>query len=90
MDYIQRTTITWCHRYDRKDPSIVAISLSPEETLLLGLFFLPKKFILLNDSGVHSVDFSNVRDDKCHVGVGQSRVRSIKQMSPNPYNFFLR
>ena len=44
-----------------------------------------QKNILLNDSGVHSVDFSNVRDDKCHVGVGQSRVRSIKQMSPNPY-----
>ena len=44
-----------------------------------------QKIILLNDSGVHSVDFSNVRDDKCHVGVGQSRVRSIKQMSPNPY-----
>ena len=43
VDYIQRTTITWCHRYDRKDPSIVAISLSPEETLLLGFFFLPKK-----------------------------------------------
>ena len=43
VDYIQGTTITWCHRYDRKDPSIVAISLSPEETLLLGFFFLPKK-----------------------------------------------
>ena len=25
--------------------------------------------------GVHSVDFSGVRDDKCHTGVGQSRVR---------------
>ena len=25
-------------------------------------------------TGVHSVDFSGVRDDKCHTGVGQSRV----------------
>ena len=32
------------------------------------------------------MDFSNVRDDKCHVGVGQSRVRSIKQMSKNPFS----
>ena len=28
--------------------------------------------------GVHNVDFSGVRDDKCHTGVGESRVRTIK------------
>ena len=28
--------------------------------------------------GVHNVDFSGVRDDKCHTGVGQSRVKLIK------------
>ena len=53
---IQRTTLTWCHRYDRKDPSVVAISLSPEETLLLGFFFLPKNCFrgaCLHVSGVH-------------------------------------
>ena len=53
---IQRTTLTWCHRYDRKDPSVVAISLSPEETLLLGFFFLPKncsRGACLHVSGVH-------------------------------------
>ena len=27
--------------------------------------------------GVHNVDFSGVRDDKCHTGVGESRVDSI-------------
>ena len=66
-------------RYDRKDSSVVAISLSPEASLLLGFqrssFPLFKPFDFL---GVHSIDFSGVRDDKCHVGVGQSRVRSIK------------
>ena len=28
--------------------------------------------------GVHNVDFSGVRDDKCHTGVGESRVRREK------------
>ena len=27
---------------------------------------------------MHSIDFSEVRDDKCHVGVGQSRVRNMQ------------
>ena len=28
----------FCNRYDRKDPSVVAVSVSPEESLLLGFF----------------------------------------------------
>ena len=69
-------------RYDRKDPSVVAISLSPEGSLLLGFFgscILPKHLWYSDNLwGVHSIDFSKVRDDKCHVGVGQSRVRNIQ------------
>ena len=33
--------------------------------------------------GVHNVDFSGVRDDKCHTGVGESRVRTITVISSN-------
>ena len=32
--------------------------------------------------GVHNVDFSGVRDDKCHTGVGESRVDSIAIDAP--------
>ena len=32
--------------------------------------------------GVHNVDFSGVRDDKCHTGVGESRVDSIADDAP--------
>ena len=49
------------------------------------LLFLSKSVAALQISlkGVHSVDFSKVRDDKCHVGVGQSRVRPC-QPFPQP------
>ena len=60
--------------YDRKDPESVAVSISPEASLLLGLSFQNFQHFPLCE-GVHSVDFSGVRDDKCHTGVGQSRVR---------------
>ena len=43
---------------------------------LQGIIFVCRELYLF--AGVHSVDFSGVRDDKCHTGVGQSRV-SFKQ-----------
>ena len=116
--------------YDRKDSRSMAISVSPQTSLFLGLhkFFFsfwssckcpravetlsfsfcsdhganiqgtPKrvKTIALplcsipelsttnylsvqfvSDQGVHNVDFSGVRDDKCHTGVGESRVTHL-------------
>ena len=85
VDYIQRTTITWCHQVRSQGPQHRCHKSVTRRNPSSRFLLFAQKFILLNDSGVHSVDFSNVRDDKCHVGVGQSRVRSIKQMSPNPY-----
>ena len=70
--YYNKTIPSWVW-FDRKDPSSVAVSISPEASLLLGEFSNPP--ILHSPlKGVHSVDFSGVRDDKCHTGVGQSRV----------------
>ena len=64
--------------YDRKDSRSLAVSISPEASLFLGL--LPIFFYCLGNllAGVHYVDFSGVRDDKCQTGVGQSRVKRIK------------
>ena len=66
-------------RYDRKDPSSVAVSISPEASLMLGttlilaftISILILVWILVTPPlllGVHNVDFSGVRDDKCHTG----------------------
>ena len=53
--------------YDRKDNRSVAVSSSPEASLFVGL---------------HTVDFSGVKDDKCHSGpVGASRVKQVKMTS---------
>ena len=77
--YYNKTIPSWVW-FDRKDPSSVAVSISPEASLLLGeLFFKLSSFFCGGEFsflfiGVHSVDFSGVRDDKCHTGVGQSRV----------------
>ena len=71
----------------------MAISVSPQTSLFLGLYERVKNialpfcsirklsttflFNLFTNQGVHNVDFSGVRDDKCHTGVGQSRVTNL-------------
>ena len=71
--FYNKTIPSWVW-YDRKDPSSVAVSISPEASLLLGEILILLKNSTFPSTGVHSVDFSGVRDDKCHTGVGQSRV----------------
>ena len=63
--------------YDRKDSKSVAVSISPESSLFLGLLRCWYNNVNVFE-GVHDVDFSGVRDDKCHTGVGESRVRREK------------
>ena len=57
--------------YDRKDSRSVAVSNSPEASLFLGA--LPTFYFSLGNvlKGVHYVDFSGVRDDKCQTGQSQ-------------------
>ena len=63
--------------YDRKDAKSVAVSISPEASLFLGLSTL---YDCQHVEGVHNVDFSGVQDDKCQSGVGESRVKQINHM----------
>ena len=66
-------TVSFLQRYDRKDSNSVATSLSPEASLLLG----EKQstiITLIKIAGVHNIDFSAVRDDKCQTGVGNDKV----------------
>ena len=51
----------------------MAVSNSPEASLFLGVptFLFSIGNVL---EGVHYVDFSGVRDDKCQTGDGQSKV----------------
>ena len=62
--------------YDRKDSRSVAVSNSPEASLFLGV---PTFYSSLGNvlKGVHYVDFSGVRDDKCQTGDGQSQVNKV-------------
>ena len=81
-------------RYDKKDPSSEAVSRSSPASLLLGLqkmssfifFSCPVSFFSCpvsrqkkTHSGVHNMDFSGVRDDKCDTGIGQVSLQKPKQ-----------
>ena len=69
---LKYTAMAFLQRYDRKDSNSVATSPSPKASLLLG-----KKqslITLIKNVGVHNIDFSGVRDDKCQTGVGNDKV----------------
>ena len=46
------------------------------------IYIIDSTYISSILKGVHNVDFSGVRDDKCHTGVGESRVDNIAIDAP--------